>query len=80
MVLHHRLFRKSGKSRKPPFGGATGTRTLDLLRATQTLFQLSYNPTRNICAEGIAPAYLVGGGIFRGSPGLTPARAQGFMV
>src|SRR5450759_2289285 len=28
------------------FGGATGTRTLDLLHAMQALFQLSYSPTR----------------------------------
>src|SRR5664280_362493 len=27
-------------------GGATGTRTLDLLHAMQALFQLSYSPTR----------------------------------
>ena len=31
----------------PPYGGARGSRTLDLLNAIQSLSQLSYGPTRS---------------------------------
>ena len=39
------------------FGGATGTRTPDLLHAMQALFQLSYSPARrrSIAGEGARP-------------------------